>query len=81
MVESLLSEEKVPELEFGAIYTGKIVEILERGVLLELMPGLEPMMCHTSQLSPRYRQLNINSKTKKFIFAHSGEFSIRVPLD
>jgi len=53
MVESLLSEEKVPELEFGAIYTGKIVEILERGVLLQLMPGLEPMMCHTSQLSPR----------------------------
>ena len=29
------------------------IVVLERGVMLELLPGLEPMMCHTSQLSAR----------------------------
>ena len=32
-LEELLKEEKVPELEFGAIYTGEIMEVLGRGVL------------------------------------------------
>ena len=53
MLETILSEEKVPELEFGAIYTGKIVEMMERGVMLELHPGMEPMMCTNSQLDAR----------------------------
>ena len=49
MLETLLSKEKVPELEFGAIYTGKILEMLERGVMLELHPGMEFMMITNSQ--------------------------------
>ena len=50
-LEELLKEEKVPELEFGAIYTGEIVEVLERGVLLSLHPAMEPVMLQNSQLA------------------------------
>ena len=53
MIEALLAEEKAMELEFGAVYTGKIVEMLDRGVMLSLGPGLEPMLCHNSQLDAR----------------------------
>jgi hypothetical protein len=38
-VQQLLEEEKVPELEFGAIYTGRVVEVLDRGVMLQVRGG------------------------------------------
>ena len=53
MIDSLLQEEKVKELEFGAVYTGKIVEILSNGVLIQLDPTLQPMLLHNSQLAAR----------------------------
>ena len=53
MVEQLITEEKAPELEFGAVYTGRILEVTARGVMLELHPMMEPVLCHTSQLDAR----------------------------
>jgi len=53
MVEQLLEEEKAPVLEFGGIYTGKILELLERGVMLELHPAMDPVLLHNSQLDNR----------------------------
>ena len=53
MIDSLLEDKKVKELEFGAVYSGKVVELLGNGVLIQLDPTLEPMMLHNSQLSSR----------------------------
>ena len=39
MVNKLLEEQKPIELEFGAIYTGKILELRNTGVLLTLQDG------------------------------------------
>jgi len=52
IIENLLTEEKVPELEFGAIYTGRVTEILERGVMIQLHDQIQPVLLHNSQLSP-----------------------------
>ncbi|XP_023328029.1 polyribonucleotide nucleotidyltransferase 2, mitochondrial [Eurytemora carolleeae] len=51
IIENILAEEKVPELEFGGIYSGRITEILDRGVMLELHEGISPVLLHNSQLS------------------------------
>ena len=39
LVNQLLEEQKQIELEFGAIYTGKILELRNTGVLLTLQDG------------------------------------------
>ncbi|XP_013088414.2 polyribonucleotide nucleotidyltransferase 1, mitochondrial-like [Biomphalaria glabrata] len=53
MIDKLMEEQKEPELEFGAIYTGKIVEIRDFGVMVELHPRLKPILLHNSQLDQR----------------------------
>lgn len=49
----LLKEDKVPDLEFGGIYTAKIIEIKEIGVMLTLYPSMPPTLLHNSQLDQR----------------------------
>merc|ERR1712142_525458 len=53
MVDKFIREEKPPELEFGQIYTGKILDLLETGVLIELHPAMDPMFVHNNQLDNR----------------------------
>ena len=45
-----MQEEKAPELEFGSIYTGKIVTILDRGVMIQLHPAMDPVLLPNNQL-------------------------------
>ncbi|XP_025105301.1 polyribonucleotide nucleotidyltransferase 1, mitochondrial-like [Pomacea canaliculata] len=52
MIDEFLADE-VPELEFGAIYKGKIVEIRDIGVMVELHPKLAPVLLHNSQVDQR----------------------------
>lgn len=52
-VDELLKSDRIPELEFGGIYTGKIVEIKDIGVLLTLYPAMPPALLHNSQLDQR----------------------------
>lgn len=52
-IETLLKVDRVPDLEFGGIYTGKIVEIKDIGVLLTLYPTMPPALLHNSQLDQR----------------------------
>jgi len=52
-IEEILAEEKVPELQFGGIYTGKITEILDRGVMVQLHEQMSPVLLHNTQLSAR----------------------------
>uniref|UniRef100_A0A1B6M4S1 S1 motif domain-containing protein n=2 Tax=Graphocephala atropunctata TaxID=36148 RepID=A0A1B6M4S1_9HEMI len=53
MVNSLLKSEQEPQLEFGAIYTAKIVELREIGVMVTLYPAMVPALLHNSQLDQR----------------------------
>lgn len=53
MIDRLLTEERVPELEFGAIYKARIVEMKEMGVLVTLYPTMVPALLHNSQLDVR----------------------------
>ncbi|XP_011305929.1 polyribonucleotide nucleotidyltransferase 1, mitochondrial [Fopius arisanus] len=53
MISSILIEEKAPELEFGGIYTAKVVEIRDAGVMVILYPNMHPALLHNSQLDQR----------------------------
>ena len=52
-IDSLLAEEKSPELEFGAVYTVRIVEIEERGVKVEIHPTIPPVFVSNAQLDAK----------------------------
>lgn len=53
IIEELLKAEKIPNLEFGGIYTAKIVEIKDIGVLVTLYNNMPPALLHNSQLDQR----------------------------
>lgn len=67
MIEKLLEETKEPELEFGGIYTGKIVEIRSNGVLIQLYPNMSPVLLPNSQLDRR-KVTNQSNAMNKSIF-------------
>ena len=52
-IENILEEGAPPELEFGCIYTAKIVEIKDAGVLITLYDGMSPQFVPNSQLDLR----------------------------
>ena len=52
-LENLLKAEKIPDLEFGAIYTARIVELRDTGVMVTLYPSMPPTLLHNSQLDQR----------------------------
>merc|ERR1712218_761218 len=49
-LDQVMLDERAPELEFGSIYTGKIVSILDRGVMIQLHPALDPILLPNNQL-------------------------------
>lgn len=53
VIKELLKEEQVPDLEFGGIYTAKITELKDIGVLVTLYPSMPPSLLHNSQLDHR----------------------------
>ncbi len=52
-IEELLTDDREPELDFGAIYTATIVEIRDYGVMVQLYPTMSPTLIHNSQLDQR----------------------------
>lgn len=52
-IHDLLKVNETPNLEFGAIYTAKIVEIRDSGLMVTLYPTMKPALIHMSQLSNR----------------------------
>lgn len=52
-IETLLAKERVPELDFGGIYTARIVELRDIGVMVTLYPSMPPALLHNSQLDQR----------------------------
>lgn len=53
IITKLLAKDRAPSLEFGAIYTARITEIRETGVMVTLHPNIEPILLHNSQLDQR----------------------------
>lgn len=53
LIDALLSSSNEPTLEFGAIYTARIVDVKDIGVMVTLYPGMPPALLHNSQLDQR----------------------------
>ena len=53
IIGKILEEERVPELEFGAIYPSIIREIREKGVMVELHPEMPLVLVPNSQLDAK----------------------------
>ncbi|XP_072763672.1 polyribonucleotide nucleotidyltransferase 1, mitochondrial [Anoplolepis gracilipes] len=53
MIENILQKDREPTLEFGNIYTARIVEILEIGVMVTLYSNMVPALLPNSQLDQR----------------------------
>ena len=53
VIKTLMDAPNEPVLEFGTIYSAKIVEIRENGVLVQLYPQMTPTLLHVSQLDVR----------------------------
>ena len=53
IIDKILTEEKVPELEFGSIYPSIIREIREKGVMVELHPEMPLVLVPNSQLDAK----------------------------
>lgn len=53
IINKLLVDKRVPELQKNAIYHGKITEIRDHGVMVQLHPAMDPMFLPNSQLDHR----------------------------
>ncbi|KAG5682433.1 hypothetical protein PVAND_011786 [Polypedilum vanderplanki] len=52
-MQKLMEKDRVPDLDFGGIYTAKIVELRDIGVMVTLYPSMPPALLHNSQLDIR----------------------------
>ena len=53
LINQFLTTEREPDLDFGAIYTAKIVEVRDIGVMVTLYSNMTPALLHNSQLDQR----------------------------
>jgi polyribonucleotide nucleotidyltransferase len=44
---------KEPDLEFGGVYSAKIVEIIEAGVMVRLYPNMKPILLPNNQIDAK----------------------------
>lgn len=52
-IEKIISADGEPVLEFGGVYTAKVVEIRDSGVLVTLYPSMPPALIPLGQLDQR----------------------------
>lgn len=52
-IDEVLKQDREPKLEFGGIYTAKIVEIRDIGVMITFYPNMAPTLLHNTQLDQR----------------------------
>ncbi|XP_017143283.1 polyribonucleotide nucleotidyltransferase 1, mitochondrial [Drosophila miranda] len=53
LIEGYMVKERIPDLEFGGIYTAKVTELRDTGVMVILYPSMPPALLHNSQLDQR----------------------------
>lgn len=69
IVEKLMAEKSEPQLDFGAIYKAKVVEIREIGVMVTLYPSMQPALVHNSQLDQRKVGTTFSSNIKMIVYS------------
>lgn len=74
MTSILMSTGKEPTLDFGGVYSARIVEIRESGVMVQLYPSMHPTLLPNSQLDQR-KVSQANFVMYRFLFA---DHTIRV---
>ncbi|XP_046971467.1 polyribonucleotide nucleotidyltransferase 1, mitochondrial isoform X2 [Vanessa cardui] len=52
-LQRTLDADRAPDLEFGAVYSAKVVEVRDIGVLVTLYSGMSPALVHNTQLDHR----------------------------
>ncbi|XP_026498883.2 polyribonucleotide nucleotidyltransferase 1, mitochondrial [Vanessa tameamea] len=52
-LQRALAADRAPDLEFGAVYSAKVVEVRDIGVLVTLYSGMSPALVHNTQLDHR----------------------------
>lgn len=57
---------KEPDLEFGGVYSAKIVEIIEAGVMVQLYPSMRPILLPNNQLDVKKVCLNFIRLLQRF---------------
>lgn len=71
MIDKILTEQRVPEFEFGAIYSATITEVVDRGVFVQLHPEMSPTLIPNSQLdAKKVSQKFAGSFSRKKQFSH-----------
>ena len=53
IMNALLNETREPTLEFGGVYTAKIIELRDSGAMIVLYPSMPPTLLHNNQLDQR----------------------------
>lgn len=69
-ISKLLEASSEPTLEFGCIYTAKIVEVRESGVMVTLYNNMHPALLHNSQLDHRKVQSQL-----LYLFCQEHDYS------
>ena len=67
IIDKLLTEERVPEFDFGSIYPATIVEIVDRGVFVQLHPEMQPVLIPNSQLDAKKVKIYSTLQAGSFI--------------
>lgn len=52
-IQEILKPQDIPNLEFGGIYTAKVVELKNNGVMVTLYDSMKPTLIHIAQLDNR----------------------------
>lgn len=52
-IKSIVETSNEPILEFGGVYTAKIIELKESGIMVTLYDSMKPVLLHNSQLDHR----------------------------
>lgn len=53
LIDKILTDDRVPDFDFGAIYPATIVEIRDHGVMVQLHPEMQPVLISNSQLDAK----------------------------
>ena len=72
-IKNTLTEDRIPEFEFGATYEVIITEILDRGAFVQLHPNMKPAFIPNSQLDAR----KVSSRTHVGVPRYVAHMALR----
>jgi hypothetical protein len=54
LIEKILTEDRIPEFEFGAVYAATVVELVDRGCTRRCSPSSSPIRSSTRKRCGRF---------------------------